>query len=215
MLGKKGPGVAVESSALVAANANSSKVITHQRRNDGQLRVWCDYCNKPRHTRETCWKIQGKPANWKSSKPGDRSSRVFPTANEAEVSPFTKEQMEHLLTLLKSNSSSGIPSVSLAQTGVDQVATEYPRRTGTSELDEQKEREEGRDRLTTGHSISNSELRKDQMEGRCEMGLGRQVGPIMRKGKGWTNNWHSNRWRHGPEKEVGPWPNRNHFNRRG
>ena len=70
-----------------------------------------------RHTRETCWTIHGKLTNWKSSKLGDRSDRAFPTANEAEVSPFTKEQMEHLLTLLKSNSSSGIPSVSLAQTG--------------------------------------------------------------------------------------------------
>uniref|UniRef100_A0A2N9I543 Retrovirus-related Pol polyprotein from transposon RE1 n=1 Tax=Fagus sylvatica TaxID=28930 RepID=A0A2N9I543_FAGSY len=117
MLGKKGPGVAVESSALVAADANSSKAITYQRRTDDKPRVWCDYCNKPRHTRETCWKIHGKPANWKSSKPGDRSGRAFPTANEAEVTSFTKEQMEHLLTLLKSNSSSGIPSVSVAQTG--------------------------------------------------------------------------------------------------
>uniref|UniRef100_A0A2N9F651 Retrotransposon Copia-like N-terminal domain-containing protein n=1 Tax=Fagus sylvatica TaxID=28930 RepID=A0A2N9F651_FAGSY len=34
MLGKKGPGVAVESSALVAADANSSKAITYQRRTD-------------------------------------------------------------------------------------------------------------------------------------------------------------------------------------
>uniref|UniRef100_A0A2N9GQ49 Reverse transcriptase Ty1/copia-type domain-containing protein n=1 Tax=Fagus sylvatica TaxID=28930 RepID=A0A2N9GQ49_FAGSY len=117
MLGKKGPGVAVESSALVAADANSSKAITYQRRTDDKPQVWCDYCNKPRHTRETCWKIHGKPANWKSSKPGDRSGRAFPTANEAEVTSFTKEQMEHLLTLLKSNSSSGIPSVSVAQTG--------------------------------------------------------------------------------------------------
>jgi hypothetical protein len=117
MLGKKGPGVAVESSALVAADANSSKAITYQRRTDDKPRVWCDYCNKPRHTRETCWKIHGKPANWKSSKPGDRSGRAFPTANEAEVTSFTKEQMEHLLTLLKSNSSFGIPSVSVAQTG--------------------------------------------------------------------------------------------------
>ena len=91
MLGKKGPSVAVESSALVAANANSSKAITHQRKNDDKPRVWCDYWNKPRHTRETCWKIHGKPANWKSSKPGDRSGRAFPTTNEAEVSPFTKK----------------------------------------------------------------------------------------------------------------------------
>ena len=60
MLGKKGPGVAVESSALVAADANSSKAITYQRRTDDKPQVWCDYCNKPRHTRETCWKMLEK-----------------------------------------------------------------------------------------------------------------------------------------------------------
>uniref|UniRef100_A0A2N9G6R9 Retrovirus-related Pol polyprotein from transposon TNT 1-94-like beta-barrel domain-containing protein n=1 Tax=Fagus sylvatica TaxID=28930 RepID=A0A2N9G6R9_FAGSY len=91
-----------------------SKAITYQRRTDDKPRVWCDYYNKPRHTRESCWKIHGKPANWKNNKPSDRSGRAFPTANETEVTPFTKEQMEHLLTLLKSNSSFGIPSVSVA-----------------------------------------------------------------------------------------------------
>ena len=43
--------------------------------------------------------------------------RAFPTANKAETSPFTMEQMEHLLALLKSNSVSGIPSVSVAHIG--------------------------------------------------------------------------------------------------
>ncbi|KAA8534558.1 hypothetical protein F0562_032075 [Nyssa sinensis] len=85
MLGKKGSGVAIESSALVVVDANSSKVITYQRRNDDKPWVWCDYYNKSHRTWETCWKIHYKPENWKSSKPGDRSGRAFPTANEAEV----------------------------------------------------------------------------------------------------------------------------------
>ncbi|KAA3462041.1 transcription factor TGA4-like isoform X1 [Gossypium australe] len=37
--------------------------------------------------------------------------------NEAEIGPFNKEQLDQVLKLLKSNSSSGIPSGSLAQTG--------------------------------------------------------------------------------------------------
>jgi len=41
---------------------------------------------------------------------------------EVETSPFTKEQMDHLLRLLKSNFSFGIPSVSIAQTGSDPIA---------------------------------------------------------------------------------------------
>ncbi|KAJ9556964.1 hypothetical protein OSB04_011578 [Centaurea solstitialis] len=28
-------------------------------------RPWCDHCNKPDHVRDNCWKIHGKPADWK------------------------------------------------------------------------------------------------------------------------------------------------------
>ena len=38
-------------------------------------------------------------------------------ANEAETSPLSKEQMDHLLKLLNYNSSFGTPNSSLAQTG--------------------------------------------------------------------------------------------------
>ncbi|XP_059665247.1 DNA polymerase I A, chloroplastic/mitochondrial-like isoform X2 [Cornus florida] len=118
MLEEKGAAAPVENSALVASDASANKVFaTNQRRQDERLRVWCDFCNRPRHIRETCWKIHGKPANWKSSKPGDRSNCSFPSANEAETGPFSKEQMDHLLKLLKSNSSLGTPSGFLAETG--------------------------------------------------------------------------------------------------
>jgi len=32
--------------------------------------VWCTYCKKPRHTKEKCWKLHGKPPNkeWGSQK---------------------------------------------------------------------------------------------------------------------------------------------------
>jgi hypothetical protein len=26
---------------------------------------WCDHCKREWHTRETCWKLKGKPPNWK------------------------------------------------------------------------------------------------------------------------------------------------------
>ncbi|RVX14577.1 hypothetical protein CK203_012112 [Vitis vinifera] len=117
MLGKKGPGVAIEGSALVTTGGGYNKAAAFQRKSDERPRVWCDFCNKPRHTRENCWKIHGKLANWKG-KTGDKPGRaIIPTANEAETSPFTTEQMEHLLALLKSNLTSGTSSVSLAHTG--------------------------------------------------------------------------------------------------
>ena len=109
MLGKKGTGVA-EGSALVSMTGSKAPIL--QRKSDEKQQVWCDFCHKPRHTRETCWKIHGKPANWKG-----KAGRANPTANEVETSPFTKEQMEHLLALLKFNSVPNVPSVSVAHTG--------------------------------------------------------------------------------------------------
>ncbi|KAJ9700568.1 hypothetical protein PVL29_006057 [Vitis rotundifolia] len=117
MLGKKGPGVAIEGSALVTTGGGYNKAAAFQRKSDERPRVWCDFCNKPRHTCENCWKIHGKPANWKG-KTGDKPGRaIIPTTNEAKTNPFTIEQMEHLLALLKSNSTSSTPNVSVAYTG--------------------------------------------------------------------------------------------------
>lgn len=28
-------------------------------------RSWCEHCKKPCHIKETCWKIHGKPVDWK------------------------------------------------------------------------------------------------------------------------------------------------------
>ena len=71
--------------------------------------------------------MRNLPENpWKTNKlakqqAGERRNRSNPkanvTVNESKSSPFSKEQMDHLLKLLKSNSPSGIPSVSLAQIG--------------------------------------------------------------------------------------------------
>ncbi|RVW29625.1 hypothetical protein CK203_100964 [Vitis vinifera] len=114
---EKGPRVAIEGSTLVTTSGGYNKAAAFQRKSDERPRVWCDFCNKPRHIRENCWKIHGKPANWKG-KTGDKPGRaIIPTANEAETNPFTAEQMEHLLALLKSNLTSGTSSVSLAHTG--------------------------------------------------------------------------------------------------
>ena len=97
MLGKKGLGVAIEGSALVATGGGYNKAAAFQRKLDERPWVWCDFCNKPRHTRENCWKIHGKPANWKG-KTGDKPGRaIIPTTNEAETSPFTIEQMSVFL----------------------------------------------------------------------------------------------------------------------
>ncbi|XP_028791520.1 uncharacterized protein LOC114747369 [Neltuma alba] len=37
----------------------------------GKKSLRCDHCNKNGHTRDTCWKIHGKPANWKPRPKGE------------------------------------------------------------------------------------------------------------------------------------------------
>ena len=93
MLGKKGGNGQVENLALssvVAANQFS----TNQPRSNDKPRVWCDFCNKPRHTRETCCKLYGKPTDCKSTKNGGSNSPNHGSnsiANNAKISVVTKE----------------------------------------------------------------------------------------------------------------------------
>ena len=52
MLKKKLSGP-VENSTLLGTTATASRNPNNQRHPDDKPRVWCDHCNKPRHTRET------------------------------------------------------------------------------------------------------------------------------------------------------------------
>ncbi|RVW63053.1 Retrovirus-related Pol polyprotein from transposon TNT 1-94 [Vitis vinifera] len=60
---------------------------------------------EPGHSRETCWKIHGKPVDWKPHQPLEKEGRGNHVATDEqspqpEASPFNKEQMEMLQKLL-------------------------------------------------------------------------------------------------------------------
>ncbi|KAG8499583.1 hypothetical protein CXB51_006239 [Gossypium anomalum] len=120
------------------ANDDNSALVAIKNNDDSEKKKkpWCDYCKKYWHTRETCWKLHGKPTGKKSgngcgSQSGD--SRAFQTTNgnyegqsSLERSPFTKEQLEHLHKFFQSPqfrmnyficNSSNNPSSSFAQSG--------------------------------------------------------------------------------------------------
>ncbi|KAL3733913.1 hypothetical protein ACJRO7_023290 [Eucalyptus globulus] len=109
----------------IVSEANVSKIPINLRRSDGKPRIWCDFCNKPRHTRETCWRIHGRPASTTSearrptsfSRDNKSSQRMPITANEATAFSFNKEQLNHLLQLLQAGSVSGNPTASIAHQG--------------------------------------------------------------------------------------------------
>ncbi|RVX23158.1 hypothetical protein CK203_000126 [Vitis vinifera] len=89
---KEQPAPTLDASALAARSFNSSGG-DRQKRD----RPWCDYCKKPGHYKETCWKLHGKPADWKPKPRVDRDGRAHVAANSEstsvpEPSPFNKEQ---------------------------------------------------------------------------------------------------------------------------
>ncbi|RVW59074.1 Retrovirus-related Pol polyprotein from transposon TNT 1-94 [Vitis vinifera] len=62
-------------------------------------------CRKPGHSKRTCWKIHGKPVDWKPRQPLEKEGRGNHVATDEqspqpEASPFNKEQMEMLQKLL-------------------------------------------------------------------------------------------------------------------
>ena len=97
MLGKKlfGP---MENSTLLGTATWAFCNPNNQRCLDYKLRVWCDHCNQPSHTCETCWKLHGKPTGWKlvewkTNKQGDPN--CSPTkAHAAETPSLSKKQLD-------------------------------------------------------------------------------------------------------------------------
>ena len=84
MLGKKSTDLVETSAMMTEATANEASTPPNK------PRVWCDHCNKPRHTRETCWRIHVKPANWKNNKLGDKGNNhsAPPIANNVDSNLF-------------------------------------------------------------------------------------------------------------------------------
>ena len=84
-----------ENSALVVRTFNSQGNESKTRKG----RPWCDHCRKPGHVREKCWKIYGKPADWKPSRqhPDSHAFAAVPEEKTgAETNLFSKEQIEML-----------------------------------------------------------------------------------------------------------------------
>ena len=70
--------------------------------------LWCTYCKKPRHTKEKCWKLNGKPPSreWGNHEGQQRSQAHMAEQSKAEENPaiggFNGEEIEKLRSLLGS-----------------------------------------------------------------------------------------------------------------
>lgn len=101
-------------SSLYSGQHNSSFPYSGQRTSPSpgkrHDRPWCEKCKRHNHSLETCWKIHGKPANWKSSR--DRRANNATTDSEVvESQLFSKEQLDMLQKLFGQPLSAPNPSI--------------------------------------------------------------------------------------------------------
>ncbi|KAK3013501.1 hypothetical protein RJ639_010094 [Escallonia herrerae] len=95
MMGRPGIQNSGESSALAAYGTNYKGSDNQPHKG----RPWCDHCRRPGHIKEKCWKIHGKPADWKPRKPQPENRGYVATIEEKPISEdvvFSKEQLELL-----------------------------------------------------------------------------------------------------------------------
>ena len=115
MLGKPELPTTIEGSGFVSHNslqediapvqAYNSRGPSHNP-NDNRTRrgrPWCEHCQKPGHIKDTCWKLHGKPADWKPNRrPNERETRGHAAAaidTKPTPDPFTKDQLDVLQKL--------------------------------------------------------------------------------------------------------------------
>ncbi|KAI3465995.1 hypothetical protein Pfo_022658 [Paulownia fortunei] len=94
--------------------------------------LWCDHCQKSRHTHETCWKINGRPQNFNKGSFGrglnnnNGGGQVFQAISEPQRQQnpggidfpnFSKEQLEQFYRFMSQNVKINTPSANLAQSG--------------------------------------------------------------------------------------------------
>lgn len=123
MLGSQQPISPTDASVLIAHKPSfphddhsGTKQSSQPFNNNGKFkqgRPWCEKCRKPNHTVDTCWKIHGKPADWKPAR--DRRANSVVTENQShEAQLFTKEQLDILQKLF--NQTISTPTSSLVST---------------------------------------------------------------------------------------------------
>ncbi|RVW48495.1 Retrovirus-related Pol polyprotein from transposon RE1, partial [Vitis vinifera] len=125
----------LENSALVARGTQSNN--NHQTKKN---RPWCDHCRKLGHTKETCWHLHGKPAEWKPSRPQqNKEGRGYTAAAEEDTSgtisnpgPFSKEQLEALQKMFQQTLQSTGTTIGTAS--IAQKALNSGKRIGNAEV---------------------------------------------------------------------------------
>ena len=123
----------VEGSALTIKKVDEKGDLP---RKDNRDNLWCAYCKKPRHTKEQCWKLNGKPTTlgreWVNrvtqSRPRVHLTEQVSHEEVQEKAAFNSEEIEKIRGLLGSlNKPSGACSLTLSGNSwiIDSGATDH------------------------------------------------------------------------------------------
>ncbi|RVW49858.1 Retrovirus-related Pol polyprotein from transposon RE1 [Vitis vinifera] len=88
-------------------------------------RTYCEHCKKLGHTKDTCWALHGKPADWKPRQPNKAHSHQASTEAQADKTPtevcqstssvgFNSNQIAKLYELFSNFQASGQSSTTLS-----------------------------------------------------------------------------------------------------
>ncbi|TXG51686.1 hypothetical protein EZV62_024210 [Acer yangbiense] len=122
----------VKGSAMVSTGGNNNTLkqnqpISDNGKNDvpkpsNRDTVWCTYCKRPRHTKDRCWKLIGKPSTsskewgYKGGQPRNQGqAHMTGTRSNGEFNTEAIEKLRDLLGTLEKSPSS---TCSLAHSGV-------------------------------------------------------------------------------------------------
>ncbi|GAV89710.1 UBN2_3 domain-containing protein, partial [Cephalotus follicularis] len=124
-----------ESSALVTNRGQNFSNIQQWRNN----KPWCEHCRQTGHTKDSCWKLHGKPTDWKPRTPQERDNRgncataETLTLSPTEHSPFNKDQMDLLQKLLQESVQSALNPKVASTTQKGKLPTVFCARRGNIE----------------------------------------------------------------------------------
>nr|XP_048321070.1 uncharacterized protein LOC112492768 [Ziziphus jujuba var. spinosa] len=89
--------------------------------------LWCNYCKKPRHTKEMCWKLHGKSPSrewgkrWGQQRPQAHMTEQPKSEENSAIGGLNSEELEKLRGLLGSlDKPSGTCSLALSGSGLEE-----------------------------------------------------------------------------------------------
>ncbi|XP_070054777.1 uncharacterized protein [Nicotiana tomentosiformis] len=111
-----------------APTEKSGLIVSHEQTKaftSNKDHLHCDYCGKSRHTKETCWKLHGRPTRGRAAKHVGLSTGQVNIAENVETfretasgETLSSEEVQHLRCLLNKVYTSNVGTFNYVQSGI-------------------------------------------------------------------------------------------------